>query len=198
MLDFPSRPPTRSVPAASRGHKLLRAATLPFVFSASISFWNPCLWAIRTQTCSAASSSGAVRGPVLRSSEVEPQLCTNRRQRAVIRNNFSISPYLPGSRTSPVACVTTETSRAVWSDRSSSGGAMELRFDGPRFWGQVSVGPASHLGPCHQQLFFASPFKDAPRLSTSAGLLFPGQCLQHVGSTNCCISSTRLRTNGFH
>ncbi|KRZ47950.1 hypothetical protein T02_2475 [Trichinella nativa] len=109
-----------------------------------------------------------------------------------------MSPYLLGSRPWSGLCVTTETRRAAWGERTSSGGDGALLSDGPSFLGHVSGGSASHPGPCHQQQFFDSPRKVAPRLSTSAGLLFPGQCLQRVGSTSCWISSTRFRTNGFH
>ncbi|KRZ50868.1 hypothetical protein T02_13192 [Trichinella nativa] len=73
-----------------------------------------------------------------------------------------------------------------------------LGVQGPCSRGQPSAGPASHLGPCHQRLLLANPFKDDPRLSKSAGLFFPGQCFQHAGSTSRWISLTRLRTNGFH
>ncbi|KRY71901.1 hypothetical protein T4A_14189 [Trichinella pseudospiralis] len=109
-----------------------------------------------------------------------------------------MSPYLLGSRPWSGLCVTTETSMVAWGDRPSSGGDGGLLSDGPSFLGHASDGSASHLGPCHQQQSFDSLLKDAPRLSTSAGLLFPGQCLQRVGSTSCWISSTRFRTNGFH
>ncbi|KRX84605.1 hypothetical protein T02_16167 [Trichinella nativa] len=109
-----------------------------------------------------------------------------------------MSLYLPGSRTGSGLCVTTETSRAAWLDSSSTGGDGVLRPDWPRLFGHASGGPASQSGPCHQQRFFESSLKAAPRLNTSAGLLFPGQCRQLVGSTSCWISSTRFRTNGFH
>ncbi|KRY17367.1 hypothetical protein T12_11468 [Trichinella patagoniensis] len=197
-----SLPPTRSVPASSRKglreRRGLLAATSLFALNSSISFRKPCPWAIRTQICSAASNSWAVRGPPRRSPAADVQFFANRRQSAVIRNSFSMSPYLLGWRTSSWACVTTETNRAAWDARASSSGGKELGSEGPLFRGHPSAGPESHLGPCHQRLFLASPFKDDPRLSKSAGLSFPGQCLQHVGSTNRWISSTRLRTNGFH
>ncbi|KRZ59338.1 hypothetical protein T02_8394 [Trichinella nativa] len=99
---------------------------------------------------------------------------------------------------SGVENVILETNRAAWGTRASSDGSRELCSEGPRFQGQPSAGLVSHLGPCHQRLLLASPFKDDPRLSKSAGLFFPGQCLQHTGSTSRWISSTRLRTNGFH